>query len=306
MTFIYDLIFLLISLFFLPAYIIRRKFHVGFVARLGVLRFVPGGAPVWIHAVSVGEAMAVRPFVAGLKKRLPGKKTVISTVTATGNRIASGMAGEGGLATYLPLDFSFIVKKYADRVDPALLVIAETEIWPNLITYLARKKVPIVLINGRLSDRSFKGYRRVRWFISPILRKIDLFCMQTRNDAERLIALGVELSRVRVTGNLKFDLPAQGLRDPATLKDGLGASISDLFLVAGSTHPGEEKQILKVYRNLNAKFPSLRLLLAPRHPERAAGNDDAALLHLPYRAAPAPGPDGGPRSSGGVSKGRRR
>ncbi|MCK9604524.1 MAG: 3-deoxy-D-manno-octulosonic acid transferase, partial [Candidatus Omnitrophica bacterium] len=152
MFIIYDLIFLVFAAVYLPVYLLKRKFHKGFLCRLG---FLPPNLalnrPIWCHAVSVGEAMAVKGLVAGLREVYPKKNFVISTVTITGNKIARGIARENDLATYLPLDISFIVSRVIGRIDPALFIIAETEIWPNLIRYLSLKNIPIVVVNGRIS-----------------------------------------------------------------------------------------------------------------------------------------------------------
>ncbi|MDD5167073.1 MAG: 3-deoxy-D-manno-octulosonic acid transferase [Candidatus Omnitrophica bacterium] len=273
MFIIYDLIFLVFAAVYLPVYLLKRKFHKGFLCRLG---FLPPNLalnrPIWCHAVSVGEAMAVKGLIAGLREVYPKKNFVISTVTITGNKIARGIARENDLATYLPLDISFIVSRVIGRIDPALFIIAETEIWPNLIRYLSLKNIPIVVVNGRISDRSFGGYRRIRFLLKPVLNKISLFCVQTENDAARLISLGVSENKIKVTGNMKFDIEVQSASADidTRYRQKLDLGIEEQFLVAASTHPNEEELILKAYRELKKKFPGLRLLIAPRHPERSS------------------------------------
>ena len=162
MFIIYDLIFLLIAIIYSPFYLFRRKFHVGFKMRFGVL---PNGLnldrPIWIHAVSVGEVMAVKNLVRELRIAYPDKRFFISTVTPTGNKIARAIAKETDFVAYFPLDLSFIVRSVVDKVKPSLFIIMETEIWPNLISCLYQKNIPIVLVNGRLSDRSFRGYFKI-------------------------------------------------------------------------------------------------------------------------------------------------
>jgi len=269
MFILYDLIFLIFILIYLPIYLFKGKFHRGFLARLGVL---PKGLaldrPIWVHAVSVGEAKSVRGLIEELRKMYPHKKFVISTVTPTGNKIALGLKKPGDLVTYLPLDFSFIVQGVIKRVDPALFIIAETEIWPNLITCLYQKGIPIVTVNARISEVSFKGYSAIKLLIKPLLNKINLFCSQTVSDAERLKKLGVAAEKIKVTGNMKFDqlapIQASGYRER------LGLGLGERLFVAGSTHPGEEEIILGVYKSLLPDFPGLKLLIAPRHPQRAA------------------------------------
>jgi 3-deoxy-D-manno-octulosonic-acid transferase len=271
MVIIFDLVFLIIGIIFLPVYLFRQKFHAGFPARLGSLpKGVSWGNPLWVHAVSVGEVKAVSRLVEELRKIYPDKKIVISTVTPTGNKIAKSFAQENDFVTYLPLDLSFIVRRVLDRVDPCLFIIAETEIWPNLLSYLSKKGIPSIVVNGRISDGSFRGYSAIRCLIKPILAKIHSFCVQTQRDAERLEYLGVPTDKVHVTGNMKFDIPPAGDGKEKDTRMKLGLSAEDKLFVCGSTHPKEEEILLGVYRELLKDFPSLKLLLAPRHPERGS------------------------------------
>ncbi|MDD5669881.1 MAG: glycosyltransferase N-terminal domain-containing protein, partial [Candidatus Omnitrophica bacterium] len=180
--------------------------HPGFSTRLGFLpKNISFHQPLWIHAVSVGEAMAVKNLVIRLKQLYPDTQCVISTVTSTGNKIVRSFASENDVVLYLPLDISFIVSRVIDAVKPAVFVIAETELWPNMITCLNKRKIPVIVINGRLSDSSFKGYSAVKFLCAPLLNAVALFCVQTELDASRFRALGVRKDKVRVTGNMKFD-----------------------------------------------------------------------------------------------------
>ena len=272
MVIIYDFITLIFTLIFLPIYLFKGKFHRGFLARLAILpKNLLLDRPIWIHAVSLGEAISIRGLVEGLRKAYPSKKFVISTITPTGNKIAQGLAKEADFVTYLPLDFSFIVRHVIGRIKPGLFIIAETEIWPNLIAYLYRKKIPIVTVNARLSDASFKGYSSIRPLIKPILNKINLFCSQTELDAARLKQLGVGASKIKITGNMKFDLKDSSAlkKDYIDYRAKLKLDPGDRLFIAGSTHPGEEEIILAAYASLLNKFPNLKLLIAPRHPERS-------------------------------------
>ncbi len=273
MRIFYDLLYFLAAIIYLPVFLLRRKFHRGFIRRFGIL---PKGLeldrPLWIHAVSVGEATLIKGLVEELRLAFPGKSFVISTVTPTGNKIARELAAEGDFVTYLPLDFSFIVASVLKRIKPFLFVVAETEIWPNLLGCLHKSRIPVIVINGRISDNSFKGYFGIRFLIKPILNKVTLFCVQTERDARRLLHLGLEKKRLRITGNMKFDLKPEVLNFKAS---GLRLKYDEELWVCGSTHLGEEEIILDVYRRLLAEFPDLRLLLAPRHPERA---DEIAVL----------------------------
>jgi len=286
MFILYDLIFLAVSLFYLPVYLLKRKLHRGFLRRLG---FYPKDLglsnPIWIHAVSVGEAITVRGLVEELKKAYLKKRLVISTVTATGNKIAQGMAKPGDFVTYLPLDFSFIVRGVIDKISPSLFILAETEIWPNLITYLYRKNIPIVVVNGRISDSSYQGYLCLKFLVKQIFNKVNLFCVQTETDAQRLISLGVLENKIKVTGNMKFD--ATGYtnikKDYVDYQLKLGLGVQDRLWVAGSTHPKEEEGILEVYRNLFKDYSNLRLLIAPRHPGRT---DEIEKIIVKYGFSP--------------------
>ncbi|MDD5432716.1 MAG: 3-deoxy-D-manno-octulosonic acid transferase [Candidatus Omnitrophica bacterium] len=272
MFIIYDLISLIFVIFFLPFYLLKGKFHKGFSRRFGILpKSLNLDRPIWVHAVSVGEAIAVRGLVEGLRKNYPGKKIVFSTVTATGNKIAQEIIRQGDLLTYLPLDFSFIIKSVVERINPSVFIVAETEIWPNLFTCLHKKNIPIITINGRISDKSFKKYRAIKYLLKPILNKITLICAQTKNDAKRFAELGARKEKIMVSGNLKFDAInslSHGKKD-VEIKLKLGLKEDDKLFVCGSTHPQEEEQIIGVYKNLLHDFPNLKLLIAPRHPNRA-------------------------------------
>jgi len=272
MFIIYDVVFFIFALICLPLYSLQGKFHRGFNRRLGILPSSPGlENPIWIHAVSVGEVNAVKGLVSQIRKNYPRKKIVISTVTATGNKIASGLINNGDFLTYLPLDFSFIVGRVLRKVNPCLFIIAETEIWPNLITALYRQKIPVITVNGRISERSFAGYSAIKLFIRPILKKVSRFCMQSETDALRLKALGVEDSRIKVTGNVKFDIDLENLAqaDFSQYRKKLWLQADEKLFVCGSTHEGEEIKLFNVYNKLLTAYPKLKLLIAPRHPQRS-------------------------------------
>lgn len=251
-------------------------------------------AYLWVHAVSVGEVNAVSGLVEKIHQEFSNRPIVISTVTQTGNRLAKTIAGKNDLVIYLPLDISFITDKFVAKIRPSLFITTETEIWPNLITSLSRKNVPIILVNGRISLGSFRGYRLIKPLLKNILGAIKLFCMQSESDAQRIIALGADKSSVRVTGNMKFDMSLSAFNQTgqAGLSEDYAAKLKsnlkeeDQLIIAGSTHSGEEEIIIKVYQRLLRQFGHLRLLLAPRHIERAAEVEkvcqrmgfDAALL----------------------------
>lgn len=256
--------------------------------RLGIFsdeqkKRLAGTRPIWLHAVSVGEVLASKKLLDELHRVYPNKQIVISTVTSTGNKIARRIAQEKDFAFYLPFDISFIVTKVVKLINPSLVIIAETEIWPNLIRRLKKYNIPIITVNARISDGSFKGYRFIKFLIKPVMNMITAFCVQTETDCRRLAALGVAKEKIKITGNMKFDNAKPQITEPqSTQINGknkladyaekrlkLGLQKCDVLWVAGSTHPGEEGIILRVYKKLLAEFPNLKLLIAPRHPERA-------------------------------------
>ncbi len=269
---IYDVFFFVFSLAYLPYLVIKGKAHSDFRERFGKLPrpFEEIGAlrPIWIHAVSVGEVLAVKDFVEKLHTKLPERKIVLSTTTKTGADLAKRILNENILKFYFPLDFSFVARRVANFINPSLLVVMETEIWPNLILELSRRKIPIVLINGRISDRSFKGYKKIKFFFKDILKRVSFFCMRSEKDAEFIKVLGAPGENVKVTGNMKFDIEKAG-KDIARTKSDLGIGESEELLIAGSTHGGEEEIVLDVYSKLREEFQNLRLLIAPRHIDRA-------------------------------------
>ncbi|MFH0762828.1 MAG: 3-deoxy-D-manno-octulosonic acid transferase [Candidatus Omnitrophota bacterium] len=282
MSLVYDLIFLVFALVSLPVYLFRRKFHRGFIRRLGILpRNLKLNRPIWLHAVSVGEAATIKSLLEELRSAFPARQFVISTVTPTGNKIAARLAGEGDFVTYLPLDLSLIVKRVIRIINPSLFIIAETEIWPNLISTLHAANIAVVTVNGRISERSLRGYLAARFLLKPIFERVSLFCMQSETDAARLSQLGVPGDKIKITGNMKFDTAGltieaeQLIRCRRVLK--LGPA--DKLLVCGSTHRGEEAELLQVYSRLQRSFSGLKLLIAPRHPERAGEIESLAVKH---------------------------
>ena len=270
MLIFYDIIYILFTLCYLPVFLLRGKYHRGFLMRVGifpqgVIAKLKGRRVVWLHTVSVGEAQAAGALVRNLRQGYPDYFLLISTVTRTGNEIAQRLIGPEGLVIYSPLDIGFVVRRVANLINPRLFIIAETEIWPNLIINLAKKGVAVVLVNGRISRNSFRGYKIIRPFLKEVFRKFSLFCMQTKEDAQRIVSLGADEDKVKVTGNMKFDIqPTAHSPQPIDL----GLKQNEQLFIAGSTHRGEEKIILRVYKELIKNYPNLRLLIAPRHIER--------------------------------------
>lgn len=272
MAILYNIIFVLIALAHLPVYILKGKFQRGFFQRCG---FLPRASrelngPVWIHAVSLGEAMAMRPLIDEIRRRFAHKRLIISTVTSTGNKVARQAAAAHDVVVYLPWDLSWIVRGVLRRVKPSVLIIAETEIWPNLIAEAHRAGIPVAVVNGRISDSSFSGYRKIRFLLARVVRRVSVWCMQTERDADRIMRLGASPERVNITGNMKFDAFARvSDGNYAHLRRRLDLAEGERLFVAGSTHPGEDQMLLKMYHELRGQVCGIKMLIAPRHPERA-------------------------------------
>jgi 3-deoxy-D-manno-octulosonic-acid transferase len=224
----------------------------------------------WIHAVSVGEAATAVPLVEAITRRWPQLGIVMTTVTPTGARIVADRLAGRAVHRYFPIDLPGPVRRALDAVNPRFFLCMETELWPNLLRALAARGVPSMIANGRISDRSFRRYRLVRFFTARMLTHVRVLAMQSEEDARRIIALGARPERVVVTGNIKSDLiPPEGGGD-ALWQRLLGLDEGEPVWVAGSTHRGEEAIALDVYLRLRARVPTLTLVLAPRHPERVA------------------------------------
>ncbi|HEY4232780.1 MAG TPA: 3-deoxy-D-manno-octulosonic acid transferase [Lacipirellulaceae bacterium] len=224
---------------------------------------------IWIHAVSVGEVNLMATTIAQLRAAHPDWQIVLSTTSRTGYELARKKYADLTVF-YCPLDFSWAVRTAIRRVRPTLLVLAELELWPNLILAAKERGTRVAIINGRMSDHSFPGYRRIRPLISRLLRQIDFIAAQNEESAERFRALGAPADRVRVTGSLKYD-GAQTDRNnsrTASLRQLANISAEDIVFLAGSTQEPEEQMAIDIYRRLSPQHPKLRLILVPRHPER--------------------------------------
>ena len=261
-------------LFYAPAAVarrLRRGVPLDARARLGLggaapSRGAPGG---WLHAVSVGEAIAAAPLVEGLRRLWPALPLVVTTVTKTGATVVRERYA--GLAShrFFPLDLPWATRRFVASLDPAFLVCMETELWPNMLRTLGARGVPVMIANGRISDRSYRRYRLLRAFMSSVLADVRVFAMQSAEDARRIIALGVSPERVFVTGNLKNE-PLPDTAGSADLwRRLLGFEPGQPVWIAGSTHRGEEEAVLDAHRAALRECPELGLVIAPRHPERA-------------------------------------
>lgn len=219
-------------------------------------------APVWFHAVSVGEVNAVVPLLKRLKRTYPDLPVVLSTITDTGRKVAAENAPEGTMIVYLPFDLACILNRCFARLRPRLFIVVETELWPNIFRVAHERNVPVLVLNGRISEKSAQGYRKISFFMKKVFEEVALFCMQSSSDAERIRSIGADEKKVRVTGNFKFDMDIS--QDVPEWIRGIKGPV----IVAGSTHAGEEQIIIDAYRENVYLFPGLKLIIAPRHPER--------------------------------------
>lgn len=272
---------MLLSLPYWLYQVVRRgKYRRGFAERIGKVpsRLTAGDGGrrvIWVHAVSVGEVLAVSGLVEQMRKSLPGHRVVVSTTTDSGQDLARRRFGAEDVF-YFPMDFAFAIRPYLTQLKPELVILAETEFWPNFLRLVHGSGAAIAVVNARISDRSWPRYRRFTWALRRMLADIDVFLAQTQADRARLEAIGADPRRLRVTGNLKFDgsLPAP---PPIVdkLRQAMAAERAGPVLVCGSTVEDEEAPLLKAFENLRVSHPRAVMILAPRHPERF---DDVAIL----------------------------
>lgn len=276
---LYNLLLLLASPVILVILAAKRRCRRGLPERIGLGLARPGGLNstqpvIWIHAVSLGEVVAVAPLVRRLHERFPSHRLIVSTVTETGREAVEARLAGIAEHRYAPLDFPWVLARVLDLWRPVLYVFVETELWPNLLRMLERRKIPSVLVNGRLSTRSYERQRigLVRPLYARMLQSISCCLMQSERDAQRLIHLGADPAKVRRTGNIKFDqpLPTPPQTGRPLSRSALAVADRERLFIAGSTHAGEEEQLLQCYHRVSKDVPSLVLVLAPRHIERVA------------------------------------
>ncbi|MFZ2951273.1 MAG: 3-deoxy-D-manno-octulosonic acid transferase [Desulfuromonadaceae bacterium] len=276
-------VFLLVPLFLFNIYrSIRLGWPLAIAERFG---FVPqshlakivGRPVIWLHAVSVGEVAAARPLLKALRSRYPDHAIVVSNTTETGKSTAAGFA-EIDLCLYFPFDFLPSVRAMLRSVEPRVIIIMETEIWPNFSREAARRNIPLLLANGRISDRSFRRYLQFSWFFRPALHCFSAVCMQSETGRLRITAIGADPETTIVTGNLKNDIPSHQVsgEERERLRAQYSIPRESCVLTAGSTRNGEEQYIVSAYKELSAEIGNLFLVLVPRHPERTS--EIAALL----------------------------
>jgi 3-deoxy-D-manno-octulosonic-acid transferase len=274
--FFYSLLLLAALIFIIPVYFFRlrvsRKEPLHLRERFGLkLPPRPDGRPlVWLHAVSVGEILSLQILARELKAGHPEWSVGISTLTQRGFELGREKLGTVDLIFFIPFDLSFSVRRILRGLRPRLLVLVESEFWPNLLCQAQRNSCPVILVNGRISDRTFGRFKRFRIPVLSILRRVDRFLVQTKQDRERLMTIGMPEDRIEVSGNLKCDvrLPELGREAVRALKEQLAIPETKKVVVAGSIHKGEEGLILEAFREARRIRPDIVLVLAPRHPEK--------------------------------------
>lgn len=303
--FFYNLLFPIGFLFMLPKFLSRMARRGGyrrhFEQRIGIYgrntaARLADGRRIWIHAVSVGELFVALRFIEEYRKQNPDARFVLSTNTSTGHTLAEQKLDPRDVLIYFPVDLPVVMNRVFNAIKPLKLILVECEFWPNFVRQAHKRGIPVALINGRISDSSFKGYMALRPFTRRLLAMIDPVCMQGRQDAERIIAMGARPETVKTLGTAKYDLPPPAADADLVARTVLRSiSIPDnaLVLLGGSTWPGEEEALCKIYKNLRQGHPELFLVLVPRHAERrdeVAKTIQAQGLSFALRSVDEPSP----------------
>ncbi len=275
MFFLYSFLLTIISIVLFPWFLFQRKYTSSIGQRLGFLpEFIQNDKKVvWLHCVSVGETNAARPLVKEIRKAFPDYRLVVSTTTLTGQKLATEVfRNDADFVFYFPFDWKFSVRKALAHIKPSIVLLMETELWFNFIRETSKSGAKVIMVNGRLSEKSAKRYGKIRKTMRRVLHYVDLALMQNQTDAKRLTSLGIRSTKIKITGNLKFDQDFDEIETKLTreLRERFAITKESPLIVAASTHAPEEQWILEsfknVYKNSGHKLP--RLLIAPRHPER--------------------------------------
>lgn len=287
MYILYNVILVVASIIIVPYFLLKiiftGKYRKSIISKLGgrqtkSLVGLKDGPRIWIHAVSVGEVTAAAPIVASLKVKRPKAQIIFSTSTETGQEMAYRFIKGAAVFIYFPLDIPPVIRKIMDMSDPDVFVLVETELWPNFLTICKKRGIKTLMVNGRISPRSHRRYRQTAFFWRKVLENLDAAGMISAVDAERIKDVGMESAKVKVMGNAKYDGLAS-MVSPALQKEislRFNVRQNEKFFVAGSTHEGEEKIIIDIYREILERYPDFRLIIAPRHIERTG--DVLALL----------------------------
>jgi 3-deoxy-D-manno-octulosonic-acid transferase len=263
--------FLILSV---PYLLLRSLFQERFLKemteRMGFFPNLSTKRVIWVHAASVGEVLCSAPLLKRIKKEFPNFEIVLTTMTPTGKKTAKDHISETDHVFSFPMDHPLTIQRAIRRIAPNLLLIAETELWPNLLRSCGKKRIPIILFNGRISKKSFRRYLFLKFFFKECLKYISLFLMQTEGDRNRIIEIGAASDRTKASGNLKFDQTSSNFTEERIVEmaRSLGLQGKEEILIAGSTHSGEEEILLSLLKDLRESYPHLILILAPRHLER--------------------------------------
>ena len=279
---LYNFLFGVAYLVMLPQFLMRMRRRGGYRNRFGdrfgrypaevLTRLQQMKGAVWIHAVSVGEVYVAGQVMQALRERVPAMRFVLSTTSSTGWKEAEKMVGSEDVLIYNPLDFPACVKRALEAIRPCAFILTESEIWPNVIRSCHRRGVPLFLVNARVSDRSAPGYRRLRFWFGPVLRMFTTIMAQSEADKRRLVESGADPSQIEVTGSFKFDVANRSPEKERAVAEFLArhdAGRDRIVLLGGSTWPGEDTVLVGIFKRLSAQYPALRLVLVPRHFEKA-------------------------------------
>ena len=274
----YDFCLILFGIIALPKLLwqwgLLGKYRESLSARLGIAlpTFSPkkGQKVIWIHSISMGETRAVIPLFRQIRKSHPEAAIVISTTTETGQAEAKRSMPEAHAHFFLPLDFSWVIRRVIDRIQPDMLILCESDFWYHLLKLAKEKNARVILVNGKVSERSCRRFQKVPFFTRRLFANFDIFCVQSERYRQRFYSTGIPIEKLHITGNLKFDAPTKkmGVIELELFKDSLHIKDEDRVLVVGSTHAPEEEWILSALESVWKKLPRLKVLMVPRHPER--------------------------------------
>jgi 3-deoxy-D-manno-octulosonic-acid transferase len=272
LSFLYNFAWTLVVILFLPAFFFSKKLRIAERLGLGLGATPSGGRRIWVHALSVGEVISAIPLIRILKLEYPAMPIVLTVKTAQGIAVArKELNGEVERLIPMPVDFWWSISLLFHYINPSVLMLIEGDIWPGLVSFLHKRGINVLLINGRISPRTFRSYNRFRFFVRSMFNQIELCLMQSEIDRERMIEIGVPPEKVRNTGNIKFDRPWRDMEpeERTRLMNLLNLRSEAKIWVAGSTHEGEDRIILETYKRLKGDFPELILIIAPRKIESA-------------------------------------
>lgn len=275
MYWIYNILLIIYWIGLIPVILYRFAFEEGFYERIrqsagympvSLLKKIEGRRAIWVHAASVGEIVATSPIVKEIKREFPEAVVVVSVVTATGHAMAHRIIPEAEGIIFFPLDLPYLTRKILHIIKPIAILLVETEIWPNFLRIAEKEDIPVMMVNGRISDRSMKRYRYISAFTKEMLGSIEKFCMQSKFDATYIEQLGAKPEHIIVTGNMKYDqtYATVSKEEKQTLLEEFGFGQNHPIIIAGSTHKGEEELVLETFKQVLKDYPQARLLIAPR------------------------------------------